>query len=156
MSTKKKTTEKPAKKKRTIEEIKGFDENIDLETFEVDGSKESTTRLNQLYPMGKSRDIKELPTEASMLIKQCEKATESIKEISFIKQSAINKLKKILGENEYGEIDNNLVSWSNVNKESIDINKFKKEKPELCFKYLRNSSHRRFNIKKVENLLLRR
>lgn len=113
----------------------------------LDGSNASKELLSRLYPTGKTKDVITLPSEAIDLIKQYEEANGSENEVILKKNEAANKLKEMLGENQYGSVGNRTVCWTNVNSEKLDINSLKAEQPEIYSKFLLKSSYRRFSIK---------
>lgn len=58
-----------------------------------------------------------------------------------------NKLKGLLGENEFGEVSDYKASWKKQNRETFDAKKFKEEHPELYEQYKKTSTTRTLNVK---------
>lgn len=113
----------------------------------IDGSKASTCLLNKLYPKGESKDICILPNEALEFINRFEEFSEKAEEATLAKEEAMNKLKEMLGNNQYGAIDNRVISWTNVKSERFDSKALKVADPDTYNKYINSSSYRRFSIK---------
>lgn len=113
----------------------------------IDGSKASADFLNRFYPKGSHESSTHLPLEATEYITQYENFKQQEEEAAYKKEEAINKLKSLLGDNEYGYIENRKVCWTNVASERLDSKTFKAEHPELYSKYLSKSSYRKFQIK---------
>jgi len=113
----------------------------------LDGSKASSELLNRLYPKGKSKDIVPLPGEALGLIQQYEDALSTENEAVLKKEEAVNRLKDLLGGNQYGSAGGRLVAWTNVTSERFDSKALKSEQPEIYSKYVTVSSYRRFSIR---------
>lgn len=112
----------------------------------IDGSEASSQLLSKLFP-DSNKMIMELPAEAERLINQYETAKEREKEITEMKDEAVNKLKMLLGENEKGEVNDKTVIWKTVNTEKLDTKKLQSEAPEVYSQYLMKNSFRRFSIK---------
>lgn len=113
----------------------------------LDGSKASSELLSRLYPKGKSKDIVPLPEEALGFIRQYEDALSAENEAVLKKEEAVNHLKDLLGDNQYGSAGGRLVAWTNVSSERFDAKTFKAEQPEIYSKYVANSNYRRFTIR---------
>lgn len=58
-----------------------------------------------------------------------------------------NKLKELLGENEFGEVSDYKASWKKQNRETFDAKRFKEEHPELYEQYKKTSTTRTLNVK---------
>lgn len=114
---------------------------------EIDGSEGSTKLMNILYPTASDSNTMKLPIEAEELIRQYNKNKDLEKEYAEKKDEAVNKLKNMLGDNEIGNINENIVSWKNYCSERIDSKKLKKEMPEIYEKFSRKMQSRRFAIK---------
>jgi len=113
----------------------------------LDGSKASSELLNRLYPKGKSKDIVPLPEEALGLIRQYEDALSAENQAVLKKEEAANRLKDLLGGNQYGSAGGRLVAWMNVSSERFDSKALKSEQPEIYSKYVTTSRFRRFSIR---------
>lgn len=112
----------------------------------MDGSRASTELLNRLYPYGQKRQI-ELPPEALDLIEAYEEAKKQEEKASTLKDTAVNHLKSMLGENDTGIIGDRKVTWQKIKTERFDSKLFKAEEPETYARYIKPSSYRRFQIK---------
>lgn len=113
---------------------------------EMDGTEASTELLNRLYPASTKKQIL-LPPEAGELINQYVTAKAREKEESELKDEASNKLKSLLGENETGIYEDNIISWKSISAEKFDSKKLQDQEPEIYKKYLNKSSYRRFTVK---------
>lgn len=113
----------------------------------IDGSKSSSELLNRLYPKGKAKSVIDLPDDALDLIKQYEDYQDAEGASALKKDEAVNKLKEMLGDNEYGSIGGRMVSWTNVSSERFNTKLLKAEQPELYAEYLSKSNFRRFSIR---------
>lgn len=114
---------------------------------EIDGSEASTELLNRLYPSCNEKSKIILPDEAVNLLTQYDISKEKEKEISQMRDEAVNKLKSMIGKNETAVIKDRTITWKTVSTEKFDSKKLKKEDPEIYQKYLAKSSFRRFNVK---------
>lgn len=112
---------------------------------EIDGSPASTQLLNRLYPHGKPQSIL-LPNEALSLIKEMEQAKAEKKAAEERENTAVNKLKEIIGENDVAVVADRTIRWQTIEAERLDINAIKKELPDIYTKYTKPSSHRRFSV----------
>ncbi len=127
---------------------KQFWENVKNNTPpSVDGSESSSNLLNILYPKANKENQITLPLEAEKLIEQYYSNKTKEKEFAELKDEAINKLKMLVGNNEFGTINNSIVSWKNVCSERLDSKRLKEELPEVYKKYLKKTETRRFMIK---------
>lgn len=77
-------------------------------------------------------------------------ASEQLSAITEQKQLAENLLKEMLGENEVGIIEKNIVTWKSVSQERLDSKALKSENPELYRKYATTTNYRRFSIKSAD------
>ncbi len=112
---------------------------------EIDGSPASTQLLNRLYPHGRPQSIV-LPREALSLIEDLEKARTDKKAAEERENTAANRLKEILGENDSGIVADRTIRWQTIEADRLDINAIKKELPEIYAKYIRPSGYRRFSV----------
>lgn len=113
----------------------------------LDGSEASTKLLNQLYPNSKETLKKYLPDESIDLIMQYMDSKEKESQASEKKDEAANKLKALLGDFEYGVINDKTITWKSVTSEKFDAKKFQIDNPELYKNYIHKSNCRRFIIK---------
>ncbi len=112
----------------------------------IDGSDACAKYLAEKYSECNSSII-ELPQNAVDIIRQYNADCEQLKLLSESKQKSENLLKEILGENETGTVDGNVVAWKNVVQERFDGKRLKADDPDLYEKYLRKTLYRRFTIK---------
>lgn len=76
--------------------------------------------LARLYPETKPEPI-ELPSEASVLISDYERAAEMEKEAKQLKDAAANKLKALLGDHEVGMYGDRKIKWSTVTRKAYQV-----------------------------------
>lgn len=112
----------------------------------IDGSKASSELLNRLYPYGKKQQI-ELPPDALDLIEAYEMAREQEEKAAQLKDTAVNHLKSLLGENDCGIIGDRKVTWQEIKTERFDSKLLKTEAPDIYTQYVKPSSYRRFQIR---------
>ena len=113
----------------------------------IDGSKASKDLLSRLYPEGKKNSTVELPEEAMTLIDEFEQAKADEYEALSIKDTAANKLKKLIGDNEIGVIQDRTVAWKTVKSERLNSKMLKAEHPDIYKEYSESSVSRRFSVK---------
>lgn len=116
---------------------------------ELDGSPASTELLKRMYPTAKQATTF-LPSEARELIQQLESVKVELKLLEGQKAECENKLKALLGEFEQGRIDDMLVIWKNVTTRRIDTDRLKKERPDIYEQYLKVSTYRKFDTKRLK------
>ena len=90
-----------------------------------------------------------MPNTVSGIIEQYNKANEKLNFYKERKQEAENLLKDMLGENETGTWENNIVTWKNITRDGFDSKTLKAEHPKLYEKYASRISYRRFSVKAV-------
>ena len=112
---------------------------------ELDGSESCTRIINSKYPGGDKEEV-DLPMDAFELVNEYDEAKEAEKEAKNRKDTATNKLKDMLGNNEKGRIYDRNITWSSFSKVVVDTDKLKLE-PELYEKYTKEQNQRRFTIK---------
>lgn len=113
---------------------------------EMDGSESCTKMLAKKYPKSNGEEI-ELPPDAFKLVQEYESAKQSEKDMKNIKETAGNKLKKMLGDNERGFIFDRKVTWSTFMKSTLDTKKLEEEKPEIYAVYSEEKPQRRLTVK---------
>ena len=114
-----------------------------------DGSKACVELMAKLYPSSVPMSKIELPATAVDLIHQYKEADEQLDRLTALKQEAGNRLKDMLGNNEIGTIGENSISWKTCKQNRFDSKAFAVEQPDLYARYVRESSHRRFIVKKA-------
>lgn len=112
-----------------------------------DGTPAATATVNALYPRSTGSEI-DLPSEVEKWVSQRDAANDAIKAATEYKEEAENRLKVLMGENEIGRFRDIKVTWKNVTSNRIDSKKLKAEKPDIFAEYSKESSSRRFEIKK--------
>lgn len=113
---------------------------------EMDGSESCSNMLSVKYPSGNGEEI-ELPADAFKLVQEYESAKEGEKHMKSIKETAANKLKKMIGDNESGFIFDRKVKWSTFTKTDFDSKKLKEEHPEIYENYTQEKTQRRLTVK---------
>ncbi|TCS80355.1 YqaJ viral recombinase family protein [Tepidibacillus fermentans] len=113
-----------------------------------DGSKASSDLLKALYPEAEHDSEIELDSEADTLITALEQVNEELKQLEEKKAEYENRIKAKLGDFERGIASNHIVTWKTINSSKFDSTRFKKEHPDLYKQYVKESSYRRFSIKR--------
>lgn len=134
-----------------IELEKDFWQNNVLKNVppEMDGSNASSQLLKRMYPKASLPSI-DLPSQAKSLVADLESVKAEIKILEDRKNELENKLKSMLGEHEEGRIGDVVVSWKNVETKRIDTTRLKNERPEIYEQYLKVSSYRKFDTKRLK------
>lgn len=112
-----------------------------------DGSEASAKTVNALYPKSNGIAI-DLPAETEKWVLQRDEAAAEIKAAEERKNEAESRLKTLLEDNEVGRFKNYKVTWKNVTASRIDSKKLKAEQPDIFAEYAKESTSRRFEIKK--------
>lgn len=113
----------------------------------MDGSEASKELLNRLYPLSNAGTHIILSDESFSLITQYEISKDKEKEACEMKEEAANKLKIMLGDFEYGNVNGRTVLWKSYESEKFDTKKLKEKQPDTYSKYIIKSQMRRFSIK---------
>lgn len=116
---------------------------------ELDGSLASTELVKRMYPRATLPAI-DLPSQAKDLVADLENVKAELKLLEERKSELENKLKHLLGEHEEGKIGDTVVTWKNVESKRIDTNRLRQEKPEIYEQYLKVSSYRKFDIRRLK------
>jgi len=116
---------------------------------EMDGSPASTELVKRMYPLATRSKI-DLPSQAMKLVEEYERIKAELKPLEERKAELENRLKYMLGEHEEGRIGNVIVSWKNVESKRIDTTRLKKERPDIYEQFLKTSSYRKFDVKRVK------
>lgn len=117
----------------------------------IDGSDSTTESLKHLYPQAQESFSCEL-FEVDNMIERYEEVKKLIKKLDKEKKEIENLLKKELGECSIGYTEKNKVQWKNSVTTRIDLDELKREYPDVYYDCLRESSSRRFSIRKVEEV----
>lgn len=112
-----------------------------------DGTAASTMTVNALYPTSSGEEIA-LPSEVDKWVEQRDEAKAAMDAAEEMKNEAENRIKVLMGESEVGRLRHIKVVWKNVTSNRIDSKKLKAEKPEVFAEYSKDSTSRRFEIKK--------
>lgn len=117
---------------------------------EIDGSEASTKLLDVIYPADevKKEEIKELPTEAAILIKEYESAAKLEEDFKAAKTAAANKLKDMMGDHGKGIIYDREIKWTPVKgRKGFDSKRLEIDHPEIAKQYVKyGKPSRRFTI----------
>lgn len=116
---------------------------------ELDGSLASTELVKRMYPRAILPAI-DLPSQAKDLVADLENVKAELKLLEERKSELENKLKHLLGEHEEGRIGDTVVTWKNVESKRIDTNRLKQEKPDIYEQYLKTSTYRKFDVRKMK------
>lgn len=118
----------------------------------VDGSEATKNALKQLYdkavidePISLDEEIQDLIRKREDLKKEESQTKENIQEID-------NKIKSLMGKHSKAIAGEYKISWSNSSRKSFDTETFKEKCPDLYKQYLRETSSRRFSIKKMKEV----
>lgn len=117
----------------------------------IDGSDSTSESLKHLYPQAQESFSCEL-FEVDNMIERYEEVKKLIKKLDKEKKEIENLLKKELGECSIGYTEKNKVQWKNSVTTRIDLDELKREYPDVYYDCLRESSSRRFSIRKVEEV----
>lgn len=112
-----------------------WDHVKNLTAPELDGSDACAKFLSEKYSDSISNTRIELSETAEGLIQQYQSACEQLDVYKNQKQKAENQLKEMLGNNEIGTFENNIVTWKSMFRDSFDSKTLKAEHPKLYEKY---------------------
>lgn len=118
---------------------------------EADGSEATKETLSRLWLDNTKDNVIEIDNEKSVYFQAIKSIEDQTKELATQKDEYINKLKKLLGENEEGISDTHKITWKQQSTKRIDTKRLKKEKPELFEEYSKETKSRRFSIKELNN-----
>ena len=112
----------------------------------LDDSEEASKVLKAIYPQSKSTTV----FIDSELVEQLHLARERRAEAEREVRGLENKIKELMGEAEAALISGNpkpVVTWKGSSVHTLDVEAIKQAEPELCMKYMRETSMRRFLVK---------
>lgn len=135
-----------------LEKYKKFWECVETKTMpEIESYSEITSdTVKALYPESKEGSSIDLSAHEDLLDRISIKKT-MIKEQQDDLDSFENELKMLIQDNEIATCrDRYVVTYKTVNQERFDTKSFKTDNPNLASKYLKSSSYRKLNIKKIE------
>lgn len=101
------------------------------------------------YPEGKGGvdNAKELGQEALVFMERYLLAKEQVKQAEMAESLAKAELCDMMGESEYGLIQDELVcTWKTANRTTFDTKRFEAEHPALAAKYKKQSTYRTFRV----------
>lgn len=133
-----------------IEAVRRFLACIDMGMMPDDAVLEYK-HVTQMFPesVGGIDNVKELNNNALVLIERYLLAKEQIAAAEAAESLAKAELCAILGDSEYGVVNDNLVcTWKTSTRTSFDSKKFEKEHPALANKYKKESKYRTFRVTK--------
>jgi len=109
---------------------------------------ESTNETASLFPIGEVDKVAYLPTELNHVVEEYHKENEiykaSGKRIDALKTQLQNAMKDAsVMEDSEGE---RVATWVTQNRSTLDQKQMKIDEPELCQKYLKESTFRRFSV----------
>lgn len=110
-----------------------------------DGSKATSTYLNQKYLPGEKKEI-ELPSKVEKLAESYLELDKSVKELTAEKEAVANHLKAYLKENEKGIAGDRVISWQTIQKRTLNTDAVKKALGKEYDDYLTESCYRRFSV----------
>ena len=113
---------------------------------EVDGSNASKELLDKTFAGG-NKEVLELPDDADAYITAYLEACAQADEASAKKTEAANKLKDLLGDHEKGVLGDHVVSWSTVSSSQLDSKALKANEPDVCSRYVKTTTSRRFSLR---------
>lgn len=110
-----------------------------------DGSEATSNYLNEKYQSSSTTSII-LPEEARNLMLSYDNIKEELKILNERKNEISNRLKDMLKENEKGIIDDRIIKWIPIQKQSFDQKRFEKEQNNLFEQYSTKTLYRRFTV----------
>jgi predicted phage-related endonuclease len=135
-------------KQAHIEACRRFLAAIDMGMMPDDAVLEYR-HVQDRHPQGAESKEVELPMSALATIERMLLAKEQIKSAEAVEDAAKAELCAILGDAEYGLIQDQLVcTWKTTQRESFDTKKFQKEHPALYEKFLKTTPVRTFRVSK--------
>jgi predicted phage-related endonuclease len=135
-------------KQTHIEACRRFLAAIDMGIYPDDAVVEYR-HVQELHPEGEKSKEVELPMSALATIERLLLAKEQIKSAEAAEDACKAELCAILGDAEYGLIQDELVcTWKTSQRESFDSKKFQKEHPALWDKYRKTTPVRTFRVNK--------
>jgi predicted phage-related endonuclease len=112
----------------------------------LDDSEEASKVLKAIYPQSKSTTV----FIDSELVEQLRIARERRAEAEREVRGLENKIKELMGEAEAAIVPGNpkpVITWKGSSVHTLDVEAIKQAEPELCMKYMRETSMRRFLVK---------
>ena len=135
-------------KQTHIEACRRFLAAIDMGILPDDAVLEYR-HVQDRFPDAEISKSADLPMSALATIERLLLAKDQIKQAEAIEDACKAELCAILGDAEYGLIQDELVcSWKTSQRESFDSKKFQKEHPALWDKYRKTTSVRTFRVNK--------
>ncbi|MCD7883128.1 MAG: YqaJ viral recombinase family protein [Lachnospiraceae bacterium] len=110
-----------------------------------DGSDATTAYFNRRFSKSNGTTI-ELPDEALHVCEEYDRISQEMKQLETAKAAAANQLKSYLKEAETGTVGDRVVSWKQINKNTLDAKRLKAEKPDVYNGFLSQSSYRRLLV----------
>lgn len=124
---------------------------LDHQPPEMDGTESSKAVLEMLYPAAETvQESIDLPTETDEMIAELDQLKADLKEGEKRKKELENKVKSMLGANEFGTSDEYFIKWGRVDASKLDSKQLKQDHPEIYEEYKKSSSYRKFSYKKAK------
>lgn len=112
---------------------------------EIDGSTATSNYLENKYKNVVNNSIL-LPEDTEQFLSEYDLISEEIKNLTDKKNEITNKLKDMLGENEKGIVNDRVIKWSSITKDTFDSKRLKQEAQDIYEKYLSQTNYRRFTV----------
>ncbi|GGN64536.1 YqaJ viral recombinase family nuclease [Oceanobacillus indicireducens] len=117
---------------------------------EIDGSPSASELLNKMYPEDNGETIMLQSDDAEKLIEAIDSIKSEVKEKQSLQKEYENKLKLMIGDATTGVTPRFEVNLKKVDQNRLDSKMLRKELPDIAEKYTKTSSHRRLNIKQID------
>ena len=115
----------------------------------VDGSDSCKEFLGKLFPQSIEQEIELMPSNLNLL-QVLENCKERVKELSERQQEIENQIKLEMSKSEKAICGDWKVSWKTSVSKRLDTKKLKEEQKDIYEKYTKESSSRRFLVKKTK------
>ena len=116
----------------------------------VDGSEASSEVLSLMYPKATIDETINLDEDVQNLINKREDLKIKESEIKESINEIDNRIKNLMGEHSAAIAGEYKITWSNSTTSRFDTKTFKEKCPDLYKQYLKETSSRRFSIKKMK------
>lgn len=110
-------------------------------------TKDDAETLYRLYPMAEGGSVVQLDDEANKLIESRNSMIQDIKMMEAQVDKTENEIKSLLGDKEYGQTPQWIVSWKNQATKRLDTGLLKDTKPDIYQAFLKETQSRVFRVK---------